>query len=68
MCTALTVKQVAELLSVNERTVYRMAKSGELPAFKVSGSWRFMEDDIRQWIEEQKKRAKENTGGNEDST
>jgi len=59
MGQALTVKQVAELLSVNERTVYRMANAGELPGFKVSGSWRFMEDDIRAWIEEQKKRAKD---------
>lgn len=58
MGEALTVKQVAELLSVNGRTVYRMANAGELPGFKVSGSWRFMEDDIRAWIEEQKKRAK----------
>ena len=56
---ALTVKQVAELLAVNERTVYRMANAGELPGFKVSGSWRFMEDDIRDWIEEQKKRARD---------
>jgi excisionase family DNA binding protein len=59
MGQALTVKQVAELLAVNERTVYRMANSGELPGFKVSGSWRFMADDIRDWIEEQKKRAKD---------
>lgn len=67
MSAALTVKDVADLLSVNERTVYRMAKSGDLPAFKVSGSWRFMEDDIRAWIEDQKKRAKQSTDSSEDS-
>lgn len=36
-----------------------MANAGELPGFEVSGSWRFMEEDIRDWIEEQRKRAKD---------
>ena len=54
MSSALTVKQIAGLLAVNERTVYRMANSGELPAFRVAGSWRFLEEDIRNWIEQQK--------------
>ncbi len=57
MKPALTVKQVADLLAVNERTVYRMAQAGKIPAFKVSGTWRFMEEDIRRWIEEQKQAA-----------
>ena len=29
MCTALTVKQVAERLNVNDRTVYRLAQAGQ---------------------------------------
>ena len=57
MSTALTVKQVAERLAVNERTVYRMANSGELPGFKVAGTWRFLEADIENWIEEQKSKT-----------
>ncbi len=57
MTPALTVKQVAELLNVNERTVYHLAQAGEIPAFKVSGTWRFMEEDIRRRIEEQKQAA-----------
>ena len=52
----LTVKEVAEYLKVNERTVYRMAASGELPGFKVGASWRFKVDDIENWIDKQKKR------------
>lgn len=59
MSSALTVKQVADLLTVNERTVYRMANNGELPAFRVAGSWRFLEEDIRGWIEKQKREAKD---------
>ncbi len=58
MSSALTVKQVAELLAVNDRTVYRMANAGELPGFKVAGSWRFLEDDIMSWIDERKREAR----------
>ncbi|EMD9442891.1 helix-turn-helix domain-containing protein [Burkholderia cepacia] len=54
MGTALTVSQVANLLNVNERTVYRMAQRGELPAFKVAGIWRFLDSDIVAWVEQQK--------------
>ena len=51
---ALNVKQVAELLSVDSKTVYRLAQRGEMPGFKVAGSWRFMRSDIEGWIEAQK--------------
>lgn len=54
MKQALTVKQVAELLNVNTRTIYRMASSGKLPGFKVADIWRFKSEDIEQWIESQK--------------
>lgn len=52
--SALTVKEVAGLLSVDPKTVYRLAQKGELPGFKVAGSWRFLKDDIDSWIEGQK--------------
>jgi len=51
----LTVRELAELLRVDEKTVYRMAQRGELPGFKVSGSWRFEQGDIRAWIEARKR-------------
>ena len=51
---ALSVREVASLLSVDEKTVYRLAKRGELPGFKVAGSWRFRRDDLDGWIENQK--------------
>ena len=38
MRTALTVKQAAEIVNVNERTVYRMTQWGKLSAFKVVGT------------------------------
>ncbi|MEX2375273.1 MAG: helix-turn-helix domain-containing protein [Dehalococcoidia bacterium] len=54
MAPTLTVRNVAALLNVNERTVYRMANAGKLPAFKVSSSWRFLEEDIIAWIDDRK--------------
>ena len=51
---ALTVREVAALLSVDEKTVYRLAKRGDLPGFKVAGTWRFKRDDIDAWVEKQK--------------
>ncbi len=50
----LKIKEVAALLKVGEKTVYSMAQTGELPAFKVRGQWRFSRKDIDAWIEQQK--------------
>ena len=51
---ALTVRQVAAYLNVNEKTVYRLAQRGELPGFKVAGAWRFKRIDIEGWIDRKK--------------
>jgi len=51
---AKTVQQVAALLNVNAKTVYRLVQRGELPGFKVGGAWRFRREDIDRWIERQK--------------
>lgn len=49
----LTIKEVAEYLKVNERTIYRLAASAELPAFKVGNSWRFKRAELEAWIKAQ---------------
>jgi len=46
----LTLKELAEMLKLAERTVYRHAQNGELPGFKVGGSWRFRRSDIEEWM------------------
>ena len=51
---ALTVRDVAAYLNVNEKTVYRLAQRRELPGFKVAGAWRFRPEDIDQWVAAQK--------------
>ena len=56
----LTLPEVAVLLKVAEKTVYTMAQTGHIPAFKVRGQWRFKHDDIDRWIDEQKAVVKGN--------
>lgn len=49
----LTVNEVAKYLKVNERTIYRLAASSGLPAFKVGNSWRFKRSELEAWIKSQ---------------
>ena len=53
----LTLKEVATLLKVAEKTTYTMAQRGELPGFKVGGQWRFRRADIETWIDRQRHQA-----------
>jgi excisionase family DNA binding protein len=46
----LTIREVAELLKINEKTAYKLAADGKLPGFKVGGSWRFERQEIANWI------------------
>ena len=55
---ALTVREVAAYLNVNEKTIYRMAQRGDLPGFKVAGAWRFQRADLDRWISARKQAAK----------
>ncbi len=48
----LTIKQVAALLQLSERTVYAMANQGRLPgAVEVGGSWRVMRARLMRWLD-----------------
>lgn len=46
----LTIDEVAAFMKAGKRTVYRLAASGELPAFKLGGTWRFRRSDLDKWI------------------
>jgi excisionase family DNA binding protein len=47
----LTLSEAADLLQVSTRTLQRMIRNGQLPAFKVGGQWRLRETQLRQWVE-----------------
>lgn len=48
--TVLTIREVAELLKLADKTVYAMANAGELPAFRVRGQWRILQSDFDRWL------------------
>ena len=54
---AMTVRDVAAYLNVDEKTIYRLVIKGDLPGFKVLGSWRFQKPDLEAWIAERKDQA-----------
>jgi excisionase family DNA binding protein len=47
----LTLPEAAELLHVSTRTVQRMIRRNELPAFKVGGQWRLRESQLMNWLQ-----------------
>jgi excisionase family DNA binding protein len=53
----MTIREVAEYLKLTEKTTYRLVSEGELPGFKVGGSWRFKRKDLEKWITSQKNTA-----------
>jgi excisionase family DNA binding protein len=54
----LTMQELADYLKLNAKTAYRLVAQGEIPGFKVGGSWRFRSGDIVDWVKEQMKQRK----------
>jgi excisionase family DNA binding protein len=48
----MTIAEVAKYLKLHELTVRRLAREGELPAFKVGRQWRIKRDLLETWIAE----------------
>lgn len=48
----LSVKDIAKLLNISEKTIYRMIRSETIPCFRVGGQWRFDRGEINSWIED----------------
>lgn len=46
----LTPSEVIEYLRVNVRTVYRLMRTGELPAVRVGRQWRIRRADLDSWL------------------
>jgi excisionase family DNA binding protein len=60
---AMTVRELARYLNVDEKTVYRLVQRGELPGFKVAGTWRFQRLDVDRWIESRKAASNKGSRG-----
>lgn len=45
----LTLREVAAFLKVHPNTIYRLARTGKLPAFKIGTDWRFQRSAVESW-------------------
>ena len=60
----ITIREVADYLKLTEKTAYRLTAEGEIPGFKVGGSWRFKRSEIEKWIDERSQRTKSKKADN----
>ncbi len=49
-----SAREVAEYLDLNVVTVYEWAQKGKLPATRMGWNWRFRQEDIDKWLDQQK--------------
>jgi len=47
----LTVRQVSKLLKLHQRTIYKLAQNGKIPARRLGKSWRFLKAAITKSFE-----------------
>jgi excisionase family DNA binding protein len=53
----LTVREVADAMRVSTMTVYRLIRSGALPAIRVGKHFRFRRSDLEGYLESQSTRG-----------
>ena len=58
--TVFTVQELAAYLRMKPVTIYKHAKAGKLPCFKVGANWRFKKSTIDRWIAEQEEHDNNN--------
>jgi len=46
----LKIKDVAQLISVSKKTIYRWIVENKIPAYRVNHQYRFNKDEINTWI------------------
>jgi PTS system nitrogen regulatory IIA component len=46
----LKIKDIADLLQVSEKTVYRWVSEKKLPSYRINHQYRFNKDEIKEWI------------------
>jgi excisionase family DNA binding protein len=50
MSEIITLKEVAKYLRVRPVTIYKLCKEQKIPAMRIGNRWRFMKEDIDNWI------------------
>lgn len=49
----LTTEEVLGYLKITPRTIYRLIRTGELPAVRIGRQWRFRREDLDAWVQRQ---------------
>lgn len=57
------VEEVAEYLGITPDTVYRKARTGEIPGVRIGRIWRFPKDVIDDWLRAKVNETKLNQSG-----
>jgi excisionase family DNA binding protein len=48
--SVLTLSEAAHFLRIRSHTLAKMAEEGEVPAALIDGRWRFLKNDLEEWI------------------
>jgi excisionase family DNA binding protein len=46
----MTVAQLGEVLGIGRATTYKWLNAGEIPAYRVGGSWVILRDEVKEFI------------------
>jgi excisionase family DNA binding protein len=49
-----TTEDVVTYLNVTPRTIYRLIRTGELPAIRIGHQWRIRQSDLDEWVDRQR--------------
>ena len=45
-----TIEEAAAYLQIGKRSIYKLAKDGEIPGKKILNKWRFEKESLRLWV------------------
>jgi excisionase family DNA binding protein len=62
----LTLAEAAARLRVSTHTVYKMCRTGDIPARRVGRQWRIRIRDLEDWLAHQSLKASARPGGSGD--
>jgi excisionase family DNA binding protein len=54
---ALTAKQLGEILNVSPKTIFKLARAGRIPSFRISTAVRFDARLVIDWLRQQRTEA-----------
>jgi excisionase family DNA binding protein len=59
----MTPSEVADLLKIHLKTVYKLAEKGVIPGNRIGRSWRFSRSDVMELVSSRTMNLSEHTGG-----